>query len=64
MRQFWYVRPIRSPDAAIEREFNLVGTEWQFPPSYNVAPTDNVPVARVDKAGERTGARLRWALIP
>jgi hypothetical protein len=28
-------------DAAIEREFNLVRTEWQFPASYNVAPSDD-----------------------
>jgi len=54
-----------SPDeASIEREFNLVRTEWQFPPSYNVAPTDDVPVVRVSKAGERTGSRLHWGLIP
>jgi putative SOS response-associated peptidase YedK len=33
-----------SPDeASIEREFTLVRTEWQFPPSCNVAPTQNVP---------------------
>jgi putative SOS response-associated peptidase YedK len=54
-----------SPDeASIEREFNLVRAEWQFPPSYNVAPTDNVPVIRVDKEGKRTGANLHWGLIP
>jgi hypothetical protein len=28
-----------SPDeASIEREFNLVHSEWQFPSSFNVAP--------------------------
>lgn len=54
-----------SPDeASIEREFKLVRTEWQFPPSYNVAPTDDVPVVRVNKAGEHTGSRLHWGLIP
>jgi SOS response associated peptidase (SRAP) len=54
-----------SPDeASIEREFTLVRAEWQFPPSYNVAPTQNVPVVRVNKAGERTGALLHWGLIP
>jgi putative SOS response-associated peptidase YedK len=54
-----------SPDeASIEREFNLVRTEWQFPPSYNVAPTDDVPVVRVNKAGEHTSSRLRCGLIP
>jgi putative SOS response-associated peptidase YedK len=55
-----YVSP---DDSAIEREFNLVRTEWQFPQSYNVAPTHLVPIVRtVD--GERTGTRLRWGLIP
>jgi putative SOS response-associated peptidase YedK len=54
-----------SPDeASIEREFNLVHTEWQFPPSYNVAPTQDVPVIRLNKAGDRTLARLHWGLIP
>jgi putative SOS response-associated peptidase YedK len=54
-----------SPDeASIEREFNLVRTEWQFPPSYNVAPTDDVPVIRIDMEGKRTGASLHWGLIP
>jgi putative SOS response-associated peptidase YedK len=53
-----------SPDeAAIEREFNLVHSEWQFSLSFNVAPTQNVPVIRsVD--GKRQGALLRWGLIP
>jgi putative SOS response-associated peptidase YedK len=54
-----------SPDeASIEREFNLVRTEWQFPASYNVAPTQNVPVVRMNKQGERAGACLHWGLIP
>jgi putative SOS response-associated peptidase YedK len=54
-----------SPDeASLEREFNLVRTEWQFPPSYNVAPTQDVPVIRANEAGERYGARVHWGLIP
>jgi putative SOS response-associated peptidase YedK len=56
-----YVSP---DDAAIEREFNLVRAEWQFPASYNVAPTDDVPVVRLNKEGERTGSRIHWGLIP
>jgi putative SOS response-associated peptidase YedK len=53
-----------SPDeASIEREFNLVHTEWRFPPSYNVAPTQDVPVVRANGGG-RTGALLHWGLIP
>jgi putative SOS response-associated peptidase YedK len=53
-----------SPDqAAIEREFALVRTEWRFPPSYNVAPTQRVPIIRsVD--GELQGSQIRWGLIP
>lgn len=53
-----------APDeAAIEREFNLVHSEWQFPASFNVAPTQNVPVIRsID--GKPHGALLRWGLIP
>jgi putative SOS response-associated peptidase YedK len=53
-----------SPDELdIEREFNLVRSEWKFPPSFNVAPTQQVPIIRtVD--GERRGERVRWGLIP
>ena len=53
-----------SPDnSSIEREFNLVHTEWRFPSSYNVAPTQQVPVVR-SVNGERQGQILRWGLIP
>ena len=53
-----------SPDeASIEREFNLVHSEWQFPPSYNVAPTQSVPIVRNLK-GTPHGALMRWGLIP
>ncbi len=55
-----YVSP---DDASIEREFNLVRTEWRFPSSFNVAPTQEVPVVRM-RAGRREGLRLRWGLIP
>lgn len=56
-----YVSP---DDASIEREFNLVRTEWQFPPSYNVAPTQDVPVVRTNGDGERIGSLMHWGLIP
>jgi putative SOS response-associated peptidase YedK len=53
-----------SPDeASIEREFHLVHTEWQFPPSFNVAPTQSVPIVRT-REGERRGSLMRWGLIP
>jgi putative SOS response-associated peptidase YedK len=47
----------------IEREFNLVHSEWRFPSSCNVAPTQSVPVIRaVD--GKAHGSSMRWGLIP
>ena len=56
-----YVSP---DDAAIEREFTLVHTDWKLPPSYNVAPTQNVPIVRLNSGGERVGTRVHWGLIP
>jgi putative SOS response-associated peptidase YedK len=54
-----------SPDqASIEREYALVRHEWQFPPSYNVAPTQDVPIIRTDKDGQRSATRVHWGLIP
>src|SRR5205823_12956523 len=36
-----------------------------FPPSWNVAPTDNLPIVRYDqKAGARTLDLMRWGLVP
>ena len=36
-----------------------------FPPSWNVAPTDPLPVVRCDaKAGERSLNVMRWGLVP
>ena len=36
-----------------------------FPPSWNAAPTDQLPVVRYDrKAGERSLDLLRWGLVP
>jgi putative SOS response-associated peptidase YedK len=59
------VRSVRLPDdAAIERGFTLVRTEWKFPPSYNVSPTQDVPIVRADKNGDRIGKRVHWGLIP
>src|ERR1700741_5484667 len=36
-----------------------------YPPSWNVAPTDQLPVVRYDrKAGARSLDMLRWGLVP
>jgi putative SOS response-associated peptidase YedK len=38
---------------------------WNFPPRYNVAPTDQIPIVRVDpRDGERELALARWGLVP
>jgi len=37
--------------------------EPELAPRYNVAPMQNAPVIRA-KGGERTGAMLRWGLVP
>lgn len=55
-----YVAP---DEASIEREFNLVHQEWQFPSLFNVAPTQQVPILR-EVGGERRGSTVRWGLIP
>jgi putative SOS response-associated peptidase YedK len=47
--------------AAAERYFQVHGTPWS--PSFNVAPTQNVPVVRI-RNGSRVGETLRWGLIP
>jgi putative SOS response-associated peptidase YedK len=53
-----------SPDeASIEREFNLVRQDQNITPSYNVAPTQKVPVIRAAD-GTRKLETLRWGLIP
>jgi len=53
-----------SPDqASIEREFSLLRGPKNFPASFNVAPTQAVPVIR--RHGEQAQVELlRWGLIP
>jgi putative SOS response-associated peptidase YedK len=39
--------------------------ESNFPPRYNIAPTDQVPIVRVDpRDGTRELIMVRWGLIP
>jgi putative SOS response-associated peptidase YedK len=51
-------RFISGNQAAIEREFSIMQPMWRFEPSYNVAPTNPVPVIRIQD-GQRTGVMLR-----
>ncbi len=55
-----YVSPNES---AIEREFNLVHSEWKFPERYNVPPTTDVPAIWHNGAATSL-TRLRWGLVP
>jgi putative SOS response-associated peptidase YedK len=64
-----YVTP---DEAAMERAYNLTARQWQawmgeaYRPSYNVAPSQRVPVLRVIRqvGGERRMDPMRWGLIP
>jgi putative SOS response-associated peptidase YedK len=39
--------------------------ESNFPPRYNIAPTDQIPIVRIDpRDGTRELAMARWGLIP
>lgn len=67
---------LRDPEeAAIERAVEVQRRSWSarfadanapFPASYNVAPTDPVPVVRVVREvdGQREGIHLQWGLVP
>ncbi len=53
---------ITSAREAIKRVFD-VPTLFELAPRYNVAPTQEIPVVRLQE-GERELAMLRWGLIP
>lgn len=39
--------------------------KWNFPLRYNVAPTDQIPIVRIDpRDGEREVVMARWGLVP
>ncbi len=51
---------------AYERMFGVERVpQSNFPPRYNVAPTDQIPIVRVDpRDGTRELTMVRWGLIP
>ncbi|MDE2137441.1 MAG: SOS response-associated peptidase [Gammaproteobacteria bacterium] len=49
--------------AKAERALGIRRGRWDYPPSYRVLPTEQVPVA-VAEHGEPTAAMMRWGLIP
>src|SRR5246127_4117919 len=53
---------IKTPPDLMRRAFGY-GEQPNFPPRYNVAPTQPIPVVRLID-GRRSFALLRWGLIP
>jgi putative SOS response-associated peptidase YedK len=54
---------LTSPPEAVRAYFNCK-TEADFPPRYNIAPSQPVAIVRLDSKGERELALVRWGLIP
>jgi putative SOS response-associated peptidase YedK len=53
---------ITSPPEAIRQLFGYL-EQPNFPPRYNVAPTQPIPIVRLEQ-GERHFALVRWGLMP
>lgn len=43
--------------------FDVEPPEFDYPPRFNIAPTQDAPVIAQDRAGRRAGL-LRWGLVP
>lgn len=54
---------LTTPSEALADMFDA-GPLDSFPPRYNIAPTQHVPVVRLDPDSRREWAMLRWGLIP
>lgn len=54
---------LTSPAEAVRAYFKYKN-EAGFPPRYNIAPAQPVAIVRIDAAGERELALVRWGLIP
>lgn len=56
-------RYILAQAAKAERALGIRHGRWEYPLSYRVLPTEQVPVAVSDR-GARTATMMRWGLIP
>jgi putative SOS response-associated peptidase YedK len=54
---------LHSHPAAIALAFGLAHPP-ELHPRYNIAPMTDVPIVRVNAAGERELVRMRWGLVP
>lgn len=52
-----------SPPEAVGRAFEIAVTD-NFPPRYNVAPTQPIAIIRRDNRGKREFSLARWGFIP
>src|SRR5579859_6050971 len=43
---------------------SVFGTPRNLQPRYNIAPTTNVDVVRLDREGRRELVSMRWGLVP
>jgi len=55
---------ITDPDQGMSALFGYNGPPLGMAPRYNVAPTQSVPVVRLNARGGRGMAKLRWGLVP
>jgi putative SOS response-associated peptidase YedK len=55
---------ITTAPEAMRRLFRFENAAPDLQPRYNAAPTDKLPVVRLDRDGRRELAVLRWGLIP
>ena len=49
--------------AKAERAMGIRRGHWEYPVSYRVLPTEQVPVV-VQREGEREATQMRWGLVP
>lgn len=55
---------ITTAPEAMQRLFKFMNAIPNLRPNYNAAPTQTLPVVRLDQKGERELAQLKWGLIP
>jgi putative SOS response-associated peptidase YedK len=55
---------ITTAPEALRRLFKFLNPPPNLPPRYNLAPTQDAPVVRLDKQGGRELAMMRWGLVP
>ena len=54
----------KTPLGEIQNLFGTVNPVPNTAPNYNAAPTDTLPIVRLDREGRRSLDLLRWGLIP